>query len=109
MAAAAIKTQPAFVAPYNSLARLLATCPDDKIRDGKRALEYATQACERTAWKVPGFVDTLATAYAEAGQFEEAIRYQTRALGDPTYEARFRPGAMQRLELYQQQKPVREK
>jgi tetratricopeptide (TPR) repeat protein len=72
-----IKAQPTFVPAYDSLARLLATCPDDKSRDGKRAVEYATTACERTGWKDPSCLDTVAAAYAEAGQFEEAV-IQTR-------------------------------
>jgi eukaryotic-like serine/threonine-protein kinase len=77
-----IKVQPACVLAYDSLARLLATCPDEKARHGKRAVEYATTACEMTDWKDPLCLDTLAAAYAEAGQFEEAVRYQTRALDD---------------------------
>src|SRR5262249_20796882 len=40
----AIKAQPASAPAYDALARLLATCPDDKVRDGKRAVEYATTA-----------------------------------------------------------------
>src|SRR4051812_46398139 len=63
----AIKVNPTFVLAYDSLARLLATCPDEKARDGKRAVAYATTACERTDWKVPGHLDTLAAAFAEAG------------------------------------------
>ncbi len=104
----AIKAQPAFVPAYDSLARLLATCPDDKVRDGKRAIQVATTACERTDWKEARYLDTLATAYAEAGQFEEAIRQQTRALDDPTFAARFGPAGRQRLELYQRNEPFRE-
>jgi len=104
----AIKAQPAFAPAYNGLAWLLATCPDDKVRDGKRAVEYATTACKLTDWKEPGYLDTLAAANAEAGQFDEAIRYQTRALGDPTFDAQEGPGAKQRLELYRQKKPFRD-
>jgi tetratricopeptide (TPR) repeat protein len=92
----------------DSLARLLATCPDEKIRDGKRAIEFATRACEWTAWKNPTYLDTLASAHAEAGQFEDAVRYQTRALEDPTLKGDFRTAAMQRLELYRQKKPFRD-
>jgi tetratricopeptide (TPR) repeat protein len=104
----ATQAQLAFVPAYNGLAWILATSPDDKLRDGKRAIQYATEACERTGWKVPSCLGTLAAAYAEAGQFEEAIRYQTRALGDPTFKARFGPAARQRLKLYQQQKQFRD-
>jgi tetratricopeptide (TPR) repeat protein len=105
---APIKAQPTSVPDYNSLARFLATCPDDKSRDGKRAIEYATTACERTGWKNPLYLDTLAAAYASAGVFEEAVRYQTRALEDPVFAARFGPAARQRLELYRQKKPFRD-
>jgi len=90
------------------MGRLLATCPDDKIRDAKRAVEYATTACERTVWKDPLHLDILASAYAEAGQFEEAVRYQTRALDDPTLNVDHRPAATQRLQLYLQKKPFRD-
>jgi tetratricopeptide (TPR) repeat protein len=104
----AIKAQPAWVPACDSLARLLATCPDDKVRDGKRAVEYATTACERSGWKAPFCLDTLAAAYAEAGQFEEAVRYQSRALDDPTLRGDVRTAAKQRLELYRQKKPFRD-
>jgi tetratricopeptide (TPR) repeat protein len=103
-----IKAQPTSVPGYESLARLLATCPDDKVRDGKRAVQYATIACERTGWKNPSCVDTLAAAYAEVGQFEEAARYQTRALDDPGLKSDLRAAATQRLELYRKRKPLRE-
>jgi serine/threonine-protein kinase len=104
----AIQALPRWAPACDSLARLLATCPDDKVRDGKRALEYATTACERTGWKNPSCLDTLAAAYAEAGQFEEAVRYQTRALEDPKLKDDFRTAAKERLQLYRQKKPFRE-
>jgi serine/threonine-protein kinase len=105
---ATVKDQPTYVPAYESLARLLATCPDDKARDGKRAVEYGTRACEHTGWKDPLCLDTLAAAYAEAGQFEEAVRYETRTLEDPTLKDDMWAAAMQRLELYQQKRPFRD-
>jgi serine/threonine-protein kinase len=102
------KAQPACVPACDALARLLATCPNDKVRDGKRAVEYATTACERTEWKDPLCVDTLAAAYAEAGRFDEAVRYQTRALDDPKLKGDLRTAAEKRLELYRQKKAFRE-
>jgi tetratricopeptide (TPR) repeat protein len=104
----AIKAQPAMAPSYGSLAWLLATCPDEKVRDGKRAVEYATIACERTDWKDASCLGTLAAGYAEAGQFEEAVRYQTSALEDPALKDDHRTAARQRLELYQQKKPFRD-
>jgi tetratricopeptide (TPR) repeat protein len=104
----ASKAQPAWAPACDSLSWLLATCPDDKARDGKRAVEYATTACERTGWKDPFCLDTLAAAFAEAGQFEEAVRYETRALDDPALKGDLRMAAKRRLELYRQNKPFRD-
>jgi serine/threonine-protein kinase len=47
------------------------------------AVEEATHACELTTWKLPRFLDTLAAALAEVGQFEEAITTLQRALELP--------------------------
>jgi eukaryotic-like serine/threonine-protein kinase len=104
----ALKAEATYHPACNELAWILATCPEDKIRDGKRAIEYATRACELTHWKVGDYVDTLAAAYAEAGQFNEAIRYQKKALADPAYEARLTPEVKRRLELYEHRKPSRD-
>jgi serine/threonine-protein kinase len=104
----AIKARPGWLPACDSLARLLATCPDDKVRDGKRGVEYATTACEQSGWKAPFCLDTLAAAYAETGQFEEAVRYQTRALEDRVLKGVLRTAPRQRLELYRQKKPFRE-
>jgi serine/threonine-protein kinase len=105
----AIQVQPSSYGSYLFLAQLLATCPNDKVRDGKRAVEYATTACQRSRWKDPTCLDTLAAAYAEVGQFEEAVLYQTRALDDPALKGDSRKAAEKRLELYTQKKAFREK
>ena len=91
------------------LAWVLATSPVDKLRDGKRAVELAKQAVELTGGKQAEFHDTLAAAYAEAGQFDEAVRSQERALEDARYAAVEGGGARQRLELYRSKKPYHSK
>ena len=62
------------------LATILASCPDDQLRDGRRALELATRACERLRWQDPYALNSLAEAHAELGQFPQAVRRQSEAI-----------------------------
>jgi tetratricopeptide (TPR) repeat protein len=91
----------------NSLAWLRATCPEAEIRNGKEAVELALKACELSQWKDWGIIDTLAAAYAEEGDFEQAIKYQRQALelggSSNGYE-----NIKNHLALYEQHKPYRE-
>ena len=64
---------------YGMKAIVLAACPDARIRDGKKALEFAKKACELGNYGSFG-LQALAEAYAENGQFDEAIRWQKKAL-----------------------------
>jgi tetratricopeptide (TPR) repeat protein len=90
----------------NSLAYFLATCQDDKQRDGKRALALARQVDDLSGGKDPNYLDTLAAALAEVGAYDEAIKAQTRALElAPAY---LRPQLEARLKLLRDRKPIRQ-
>jgi tetratricopeptide (TPR) repeat protein len=75
----AVRLAPSSTA-LNALAWLLATCPEGAVRDGARAVELAKRACEQSAWAEANILDTLAAAYAECGQFDEAVKWQQEAV-----------------------------
>ena len=64
----------------NGLARLLATCPDASIRNGPRAVQLAQRACEETNYRKANMLGTLAAAYAETGQYDQAIAMAQKAI-----------------------------
>src|SRR5205814_4193515 len=103
----AIRLDPKSALAHNNLAWMLAT-GSDGVRNGKRAVQHATRACELTAWKNSVFLDTLAAAYAEAGDFARAVEYQTKAadlaVGDKKQEADLR----RRIGLYERKQPYRD-
>jgi tetratricopeptide (TPR) repeat protein len=76
----AIRLAPDDPTGHTDLAWLLATCPDAEVRDGKRAVELATRACQLSGWRDANDLENLAAGYAECGQFDKAVRWQTEAL-----------------------------
>lgn len=64
----------------NDLAYLLATAPDDEVRDGAAALDLARAVVRDAEVERPDFHDTLACAFAEVGNFARALKHSDRAL-----------------------------
>jgi tetratricopeptide (TPR) repeat protein len=93
---------------YDARAWLLATAPDPQMRDGKKAVQSATRACAMTNWNDPEMLGTLAAAYAETGDFDEAIKWQQKAvdLTSPTLLVTLNE-RQARLALYQNRRPWR--
>jgi tetratricopeptide (TPR) repeat protein len=90
----------------NNRARIEATCPDPKFRNGEKALADARQASSYGRWKAT-YLGTLAAAYAEVGDFNAAIKYQKRAMAIVTEEDTLKePEAC--LAGYQRHQPYRE-
>lgn len=75
----AIELDSAFAWAPNNLAWLYATCVEPRYRAGSKAIRYATSACEISTWHCWSFIDTLSAAYAEAGDFDNAVQYAGRA------------------------------
>ena len=64
----------------NNLAWVLATYPEETVRNGKRAVELASKAAALPGGESPFVLRTLAAAYAEAGDFSNAVSTAQRAL-----------------------------
>jgi tetratricopeptide (TPR) repeat protein len=65
---------------YNNLSWVLATSPNDAVRDGKRAVELGNKAAKLSEYKEAHILSTLAAGYAEAGDFEKAIEWSTKSV-----------------------------
>ena len=83
----------------------LATCPDASYRNGRRAIELATESLSVDP-TLSLTHDTLAAAYAEAGQFENAVKAQRQAI-ETALECR-KPEFASRLKLYEAGQPYRD-
>jgi len=105
----ALELKPEDSGVLNNLAWLLATSPDDAIRDGKRAIELARKACEETSWKQPHIISTLAAGYAEAGDFAEARRYSRQAVDADDSPPEIKKQLEGELANYVAEKPWRER
>ena len=94
----------------NNLSWVLSTTPNDALRDGKRALEYAIEACKLTDYKAPHILSTLAAAHAEVGEFDQAVEWSQKGveLARETNAAQLEQ-LENELKSYQEKKPWREK
>lgn len=102
----AVKLRPDDPGILNNFAWVLATSPRDELRNGRRALEMAERACKLTEYQQAHILSTLAAAYAEIGDFDNARKWSEKAveLGSEDQKAALR----KELESYLARKPFRE-
>jgi tetratricopeptide (TPR) repeat protein len=106
----ALKLNPELAVAMNNLAWILASSPNDELRNGAEAVRLAERACELTHYGEPLYLGTLAAAYAEAGHFPEAVTTAEKAeqlataAGSKPLAGKIR----QLLELYRAGKPCHE-
>ncbi len=104
----AIRLDPKSTAAYHLQAWIWATNPKSIYRDGERAVKAATQACTLSEWRDALTIETLAAAYAEAGNFTDAAKWQKKAIELLTRDRASLTEAELRLKLYKSGKPFRD-
>jgi tetratricopeptide (TPR) repeat protein len=106
-----IRLQPNDAPALRWAAWVLATSPDATIRNGGEALAFAVRAVEVSGGKDARMLDTLAAAYAEAGQFADAALTARRALARAAQENQpaLADDIRIRIALYEADRPFRER
>ncbi|MDR3638024.1 MAG: tetratricopeptide repeat protein [Isosphaeraceae bacterium] len=106
--AEALKINPDDALAYNGRAWIWATAADPNVRDGHKAVQSAARANELSGGSNPYILGTLAAASAEQGDFDAAVRWQTKALERFAAEHLDQGAHRRRLELYKSGKPFRD-
>jgi len=92
----------------NNYAWVLATSPDDKVRNPKKSLELALEAVRLTESKQPHILSTLAAAYAENGDWDNAVKWSEKAVKESADEGETSDQLGKELASYKEKKPWRE-
>lgn len=105
----ALGIDPGYGRGYQSAAWLMATCPQERFRAPQRAVEAARKAIQLDGEADYRYLDTLAAAYAAAGQFDSAVETQDKALDRAADEGQEVIGELRRRRnLYQEGRPYRQ-
>ena len=91
----------------NSYAWMLATSTNASLRDGALAMEFAQKAVKATQRSNGSFLDTLAAAHAEAGEFDQAVAVQKEAIAVEK-DSKFKQEYEVHLQRYEAKSPFRE-
>jgi len=104
----ALSMNPDSIPATNNLAWILATCPDDLLRNGQEALKLARSLEEyafdhQFPWST---CSTIAAAFAETGEFDAAVKWQRKSFENAPPE--WKETQKDCMELYQGGQPYRE-
>jgi Tfp pilus assembly protein PilF len=106
----ALNLNPNMTKALYNLSWILATCNNERYRNGKEAVELATQLCNITKFRQPLSLDALAAAYAESKEFDAAVLTAEKGLKLAVHQRskELVLGLKKRLELYQKKRPYRQ-
>ena len=102
-----VKLFPENPTALNNYSWFLATTTQDAWRDGKKALELGLKAAQASNYEKAYILSTLAAAYAENGDFENALKYIQKAL-EINKDDSIAQSIKNEMESYKQNKPIRE-
>ncbi len=105
----AIRLQPHDTELLANRAWLLATAPDDRVRDGEEAVELASRVCQAENYRDPYSLETLAAALAETGRYDHAVTTaeHARALAQSHGLSDLVATLNRHLDDYRGQRPIR--
>src|SRR4030095_796207 len=91
----------------HALARVLAAAPDDRVRDGTRAMTIMNELLKTQ--RTLAMAETMAMSLAELRQFDEAVKWQQGAIAAATESKRndLLRTLSANLRLYQSGQPCR--
>lgn len=106
---AALNRNPELVPALNALAGIRASHPDADLRNGATALRLAQRAVGLTGGSHPVYLDTLAMALAETGDYAAAAETIETAIASAqtSGQSRLIAPLQGRLELYRNNRPFR--
>jgi serine/threonine protein kinase/tetratricopeptide (TPR) repeat protein len=100
----ALELYPDCARAHNRLADVKATCPVAQFRDSVQALKHAQNARTLTQGQDAEHLDTLAAAFAAAGEFDNAVKWQQTSLDKAASSARDTEAPQAKLALYQRRR-----
>jgi tetratricopeptide (TPR) repeat protein len=90
---------------YQGAAWIMATCPEERYRNAELAISTAQKAIELDGDADPRYIETLAAAYANAGQYASAVAILEAHMSKLPRQSV--AGAQQRIQLYKSEQPYR--
>ena len=105
-----LRLEPNNVLAMSQMAHALAASPEASDRNAEEAVRLAERAVQLSGGQDPGYLDTLAMAYANAGRFPEASETARRALDLATQQnqSQLVEELNARIRLYQAGQPYRD-
>jgi tetratricopeptide (TPR) repeat protein len=81
---------------WNDFAWMLAVMPQSSFHNPDEAVRFAQKACELSSYNDAGFLDTLAVAYAQEGNFDDAAKTTDKVI--QIAKAKGRPALVSEME-----------